>query len=100
VISHLNYKTHQNELGMRRTNTGALLKDFDRSPEKEIFHAFQTIITTVVSEDPRFAEKRAPSLKEEFPVGSKVFFLGEHGYGVAAQVTEVGKASLTIMLAV
>ena len=85
---------------MRRTSDGALVKDFDPDPENEIVQAFQTVVTAVMSEDSRFAEKKAISLKEEFPVGSKAFFLGEHGYGVPAQVTNVVKGTLTIMLAV
>jgi hypothetical protein len=85
---------------MRRTSAGALVKDFDPTPEKELYQALQTIVNEVHSEDPRFLEKRALSLKEEFPIGSKVFFLGEHGYGVAAQVTELERNCLTVMLAV
>lgn len=75
------------------------MKDFDRVADNEITQAYQTIVKTVISEDPRFAEKQAKSIQEEFPLGCKVFFLGEHGYGVAAQINgNVG--SLTIMLAV
>lgn len=57
-------------------------------------------VTEVTSEDSRFQEREAPPLSEEFPDGSKVFFLGEHAYGVAAQVSETSKDSLSIVLAV
>lgn len=57
-------------------------------------------VTQVASEDARFIEKEAPPLSEEFPIGSKVFFLGEHAYGVAAQVSETTKDTLSIILAV
>ena len=57
-------------------------------------------VTEVSSEDPRYIEKEAPPLSEEFPEGSKVFFLGEHAYGVAAQISETTKDRLSIVLAV
>lgn len=87
------------QLGLTRTDTGALVKEFE-GPDKEVEHAIQTTVSAVISEDPRFMEKEAPLLKDEFPPGSKVFFLGEHAYGVAAQVTETGTSSLSIVLAV
>jgi len=54
----------------------------------------------VVSEDPRFMEREAPPLSEEFPDGSKIFFLGEHAYGVAAQVSTTTESTLSVILAV
>ena len=73
-------------LGLKRLDTGALVKDYE-GPEKEVEQAVQMVVSEVASEDPRFMEKEAPPLSEEFPVDSKVFFLGEHAYGVAAQVS-------------
>lgn len=57
-------------------------------------------LSEVASEDPRFSERAAPSLSEEFPEGSKVFFLGEHAYGVAAQVQSTTETTLSVILAV
>ena len=57
-------------------------------------------LSEVASEDPRFAEKEAPPLSEEFPEGSKIFFLGEHAYGVAAQVSSATEKTLSVILAV
>jgi 5'-3' exoribonuclease 1 len=57
------------------------------------------IVSEVASEDPRFAEKEAPPLSEELPEGSKIFFLGEHAYGVAAQVSSATEKTLSIILA-
>ena len=57
-------------------------------------------VSEVNSEDPRFIEKEAPPLSEEFPEGSKVFFLGEHAYGVAAQVSATAEDTLSVILAV
>ena len=58
------------------------------------------IVADVHSEDPRFMEKEPPPLSEEFPVDSKVFFLGEHAYGVAAQISATTTDTLSVVLAV
>ncbi|KAG8967784.1 hypothetical protein FRC03_009333 [Tulasnella sp. 419] len=84
--------------GMKRTDTGALVKDYE-GPDKEVEQALQMIVTKVVSEDPRYLEKKAPPLAEEFPNGSKVIFLGEFGYGVAASVESTTETTLSILLA-
>lgn len=59
-------------------------------------------VFNVASEDPRFVEKPPPPLSEEFPVESKVFFLGEHAYGIAAQVSETldKEEKISVVLAV
>jgi 5'-3' exoribonuclease 1 len=84
---------------MKRLETGALVKDYE-GPEKEVEHAVQMCLSEVSSEDPRYLEKAAPPLSEEFPEGSKIFFLGEHAYGVAAQVSATTDKSLSVVLAV
>jgi 5'-3' exoribonuclease 1 len=80
-------------------DTGAFVKDYE-SADKEIEQAVQMTLSEVASEDPRFAEKDAPPLSEEFPEGSKIFFLGEHAYGVAAQVSSTTESALSVILAV
>ncbi|EJD45961.1 hypothetical protein AURDEDRAFT_63788 [Auricularia subglabra TFB-10046 SS5] len=82
--------------GLRRTASGALIKDYE---DTEIEQAMQLVITKVASEDPRYLEKRPPPLSEEFPIGTRVFFLGEHAYGTAAQVSETTDTTLSIMIA-
>jgi 5'-3' exoribonuclease 1 len=57
------------------------------------------VISEVASEDPRFLEKDAPPLSEEFPDGTNIFFLGEHAYGVAAQVSSTTDSALSVVLA-
>ena len=57
-------------------------------------------VSHVVSEDPRYMEREAPPMAEEFPDGTKIFFLGEHAYGVAAQVSSTTKDTLSVILAV
>ena len=85
--------------GMKRLETGAFVKDYEDS-DKEVEQAVQMVISQVASEDPRFLEKEAPPLSEEFPDGCKIFFLGEHAYGVAAQVASTTNDTLSVILAV
>ncbi|KAG2351087.1 hypothetical protein BDR07DRAFT_1446856 [Suillus spraguei] len=66
---------------------------------KELEQAVQMVISEVASEDPRFLKKDAPPLSEEFPDGTNIFFLGEHAYGVAAQVSSTTDSALSVVLA-
>jgi 5'-3' exonuclease len=84
---------------MKRLETGAFVKDYE-GPDKEIEQAVQMVISQVASEDLRFLEKDPPPLSEEFPDDCKIFFLGEHAYGVAAQVASTSRDSLSVILAV
>ncbi|KAF8055536.1 exonuclease II, partial [Lyophyllum atratum] len=84
--------------GLKRLETGAFVKDYE-DPDKEVEQAVQMCLPEVVSEDPRYLERAAPPLSEEFPDGSKIFFLGEHAYGVAAQVSATEEKSLSVILA-
>ncbi|KAF8975312.1 exonuclease II [Cyathus striatus] len=83
--------------GLKRLETGAFVKDYD-GPEKEVEQAVQMCLSEVASEDPRFLEREAPPLSEEFPEGSKIFFLGEHAYGVAAEVFATSESTLSVVL--
>jgi hypothetical protein len=69
-------------------------------PEQEVEQAVQMCLPEVVSEDPRFMERDAPPLAEDFPEGTKVFFLGEHAYGGAAQISSTSDKTLSVILAV
>ncbi|KAJ6560949.1 exonuclease II [Mycena sp. CBHHK59/15] len=84
--------------GLKRLETGAFVKDYE-GLDKEQEHAVQMTLSDVSSEDPRFLERDAPLLSEEFPEGSKIFFLGEHAYGVAAQVSATTDTTLAVILA-
>ena len=86
-------------LGLKRLESGAFVKDYE-GPDKELEQAVQMCLPEVASEDPRFVEREAPKLSEEFPEGSKIFFLGEHAYGVAAQVFATTETTLSVILAV
>ena len=50
------------------------MKDYEEA-EHEVEQALQMAVSEVSSEDPRFLERAPPPLSEEFPQGSKVFFL-------------------------
>ncbi|KAI5988596.1 exonuclease II [Pisolithus albus] len=84
--------------GMKRLEDGSFVKDYE-GPENEIEQAVQMVISEVHSEDPRFLETGPVSLAEEFPEGCKIFFLGEHAYGVAAQVANTTESTLSVILA-
>lgn len=85
-------------VGLKRLEDGAFVKDYeDISKEYEL--ALQLAVRQVESEDPRYIERGPPSLAEEFPEGSKVFFLGEHAYGFAARVAATTADSLSFVLA-
>jgi 5'-3' exoribonuclease 1 len=86
-------------LGLKRLESGALVKDYE-GLDKELEQAVQMCLPEVASEDPRFLERDAPKLSEEYPEGSKIFFLGEHAYGVAAQVSATTEETLSVILAV
>lgn len=84
---------------MKRLEDGSLVKDYE-GPDRELDQAVQMTLTSVVSEDERYLERPAPPIAEEFPEGSRIFFMGEHAYGVAAQVSATTENTLSVILAV
>ncbi|KAI5780880.1 putative exonuclease Kem1 [Geopyxis carbonaria] len=72
--------------GMRRTDDGAMVKEYDQIPGIDTDYAAQTIVYEVSSEDQRFLEKTAIPIEEEFPEGTRAFFLGEFNYGRPLEV--------------
>lgn len=84
---------------MKPLDSGAFVKEYE-TQDKETEQAAQLTVTTVTSEDPRYIERVPPPLSEEFPIGTKVFFLGEHAYGTAAQIFGATDTSLSVILAV
>ncbi|KAG6331105.1 hypothetical protein ID866_7983 [Astraeus odoratus] len=99
ITGDVNVLVHVRPLkGMKRLETGAFVKDYE-GPENEIEQAVQMVISQVASEDPRFLEKGPLSLAEEFPERCKIFFLGQHAYGVAAQVASTTEKTLSVVLA-
>ncbi|KAK5728245.1 exonuclease II Exo2 [Elasticomyces elasticus] len=74
-------------VGLRKTEEGATVKEYAPMAGLEPDHATQTIVDQVESEDQRFLERVALPIEEEFPLGTKVFFLGDLAYGRPSEVT-------------
>ena len=73
-------------LGLKRLESGAFVKYYgglDKELEQAVRMCYQRLL-----------------LSEESPDSSKVFFLGEHAYGVFAQVSASMETTLSVILAV
>jgi 5'-3' exoribonuclease 1 len=81
--------------GLRKTDEGDTLKEFAEIPGQETDYALQLIVDEVISQDERFLERDALPIEEEFPEGSRAFFLGEFNYGRPVHITghENGKVN-------
>jgi len=85
--------------GLRKTDEGATIKEYGVVPGLQVEYATQTIVDEVVSADPRFLEREALPIEEEFPVGTRAFFLGDYAYGRPLQVIghTDGKANINVV---
>lgn len=72
--------------GLKKTDDGSTIKEYAEVPGIETDYASQLVVTDVLSEDLRFIEKAALPIEEEFPVGTRAFFLGEFSYGRPLEV--------------
>jgi hypothetical protein len=72
--------------GLRKTDEGATVKEYAVISGMETEYASQIIVDEVISEDQRFLEKTPVPIEEEFPPGSRAFFLGEFNYGRPLEV--------------
>lgn len=100
IIGPVESLTHVEMLkGLRKTDEGATVKEYGEIEGIEADYASQTIVDEVISEDPRFLEKEAIPLEEEFPEGTRAFFLGEFAYGRPLEVTGFsdGKAEVWVL---
>ncbi|KAF8442606.1 XRN 5'-3' exonuclease N-terminus-domain-containing protein [Terfezia claveryi] len=84
--------------GLKRTDDGAMVKDYAVIPGTETDFAAQTIVFEVASEDQRFLESAAADVTEEFPVGSKAFYLGDFNYGRPLRVAGHSGGKMSIHL--
>ncbi|KAK0550358.1 exonuclease II Exo2 [Tilletia horrida] len=82
--------------GLKRTEDGAFLKDFEDNPDQQIDLALQLTVGSILSEDPRYAEQPAVDLQDDFPQGTDVFFLGDKLYGSPAKVASVSQDRVDI----
>ncbi|CAI7624593.1 unnamed protein product [Penicillium bialowiezense] len=67
--------------GMIKTDDGATIKEFADMPGQETDYALQVVVDEVKNPDQRFIEREAVSIEEDFPEGSRAFFLGDFNYG-------------------
>lgn len=82
LIGQVESLTHVEILkGLRKTDDGAMIKEYGIVPGIETDYASQAVVASVMSEDQRFLEKAAVPIEEEFPIGSKAFFLEESHFG-------------------
>ncbi|KAI8933157.1 hypothetical protein NX059_009798 [Plenodomus lindquistii] len=84
--------------GLKKTDDGATIKEYGAVPGLQSDYATQTIVDEVVSADPRFLEREALPIEEEFPEGARAFYLGDYAYGRPLQVTghADGKANIIV----
>jgi 5'-3' exoribonuclease 1 len=74
--------------GLKRLDDGSMVKEYDDIPGIDADYAAQTVVMDVGEEDPRFIEKAAVPISEEFPEGARAFFLGEFNYGQPLEVID------------
>lgn len=85
--------------GLTKTAEGATIKEYGEILGIETDYASQTIVDEVISADQRFIEKAALPLYEEFPIGSRAFFLGAMAYGRPLEVVSHTRDKLGIYVA-
>jgi 5'-3' exoribonuclease 1 len=83
--------------GLHRTDEGALEKEWDH---EELEQAVQTVVMDRVQQDTRYMERPARPVEEEYPIGEKVFFLGDRFFGCPATIYGYQDQKLTIQVAV
>ncbi|KAL9634674.1 MAG: hypothetical protein Q9164_003958 [Protoblastenia rupestris] len=72
--------------GLKKTDDGATIKEYAQLPGIETDYASQMVVEEVANEDQRFLEKAALPIGDEFPIGSRAFFLGDFNYGRPLEV--------------
>ena len=81
--------------GMVIEDDSSLRKDFS---SEEVDVPLQVILEDPRFEDVRYKEKPPPKVEDEFPLASKVFFLGSATYGHCAEVAGHGSNTLDIRI--
>ena len=90
IIGHVDSLVHVDILkGLKKTEDGATVKEYAQIPGIETDYAAQVVVNEVISEDQRFLEKAAVPIQEEFPPGTRAFFLGDFNYGRPLEVLEL-----------
>lgn len=85
--------------GLHRLPNAAVAKEYAATPQGEIEYPLQLMVDRVAHEDARFLERPGMSVSEEFPDQTRVFYLGERGYGCPARVLGTTSSTVAIELA-
>ena len=89
VIGHIESLVHVETLkGLKKTDEGATIKEYAHIDGIETDYASQMVVQEVISEDQRFLERAALAIEDEFPEGSRAFFLGEFNYGRPLEIVQ------------
>ena len=85
--------------GLKKTDEGATVKEYADIPGIQVEYAPQTIVDEVISPDQRFLEKEALPIEEEFPIGTRAFYLGDYAYGRPMSIVghENNRANIQVM---
>ena len=87
IIGEVQSLVHVDTLkGLKKTDDGATVKEYAQIEGIETDYASQMVVEQVANEDPRFLEQAALPIADEFPAGSRAFFLGEFNYGRPLEV--------------
>jgi 5'-3' exoribonuclease 1 len=85
--------------GLQKLDDGSTAKEYGEIKGTEADYAPQVLVEDVHSQDQRFIEKAAVPVEQEFPLGTKAFFLGEAAYGRPLEVTAHDKGKLNVWVA-
>ncbi|KAM0335757.1 hypothetical protein ACHAQA_000807 [Verticillium albo-atrum] len=86
--------------GLIKTEEGALIKEYAENPSMRSVYASQTIVDDVVSQDDRFIERASVPIEEEYPIGTRAFFLGDFHYGRPLEVLSHSNNKAEIVVSV
>jgi len=101
VIGDIESLVHVDMLrGLRKMDDGSTVKEYAEIPGMDQEYATQTIVDYVSSPDARFLERAALSVEEEYPEGSRAFFLGDLAYGRPLEVLGHKDGKIDIWLGV
>jgi 5'-3' exoribonuclease 1 len=100
VVGQVDTLVHVQMLkGLNKIEDGSTVKEYGEILGIETEYATQTVVDEVISPDPRFLEQAALPVEEEFPEGSRAFYLGDYAYGRPLQIIGHADGKATIMVA-
>lgn len=85
--------------GLSHGYDGSIIKQYEPSPQNEVVHPLQLLVSQVRHPDARFMERPPMTVSEEYPEGTKVFFLGIPGFGCPARVIGTAGDQITVEMA-